>query len=887
MRSVEADDISLFAAENEVLGRQQELLRAVAPCHIGGCKLSSVQKPRLYIANFFNYGKHVKNDVAQQFIKLGYEVVTVGEPLTYANSFIAVDLNKLSFSNCEQPNDNNYKQLAYRDIILWDVCRGTARYRAPKEVFDMDRCMPSILPALYVEARALIDCFELLFESFNEDDVLLTWSGLQHDSYIARLIAQKLKIKIFTTEFSFVPGRIYFEPCGVIGNQHSFRHLWTNGAYHPLNQKQHQQIRAWVSRNYKGKSNQRSPAESQHYIESIISKEKPNVIILGQCHVDTVMCYDNPEFESAFDAYSRVIQVLLSKNCNVIFKCHPGDKDFIKQLYQDEFSKLAGVTVISDNNDCNVYSLMDHCEVGVTINSQAGLEMLVKGKNVLILGTSFYAGCGFGNHLDSKLNLTSAVEQLLDNPTLGQDAIVACETFLYRYIHSYLFPRKSSAQHFHKAVLAAYPKPKINSAAKKEQTSGDLRILFIHPSSRDSGSGFYMNDISSALNSLGVPCMVLCEGSCPMADSPVMWRSLTFDGPYLSRFIKDSVAEFSPTVIVQVGVRSKVMRAGLELCLSHKSLFVVQAEDDEDDIFFQRYPKPKQELLKLLDAPEISPQNLKEFLSLLDADHFLKTIKNPYHDRMVEPVLRALCYHRADLYTAIWYPMADRLMRKFAKPAFLLPPIVDTTNYRIPQKKNEIQVRIRQAYGISKDSLLIFISGNIYLYSDEFKRFCEALLILADSAEQHLTLALTGRNLMGSSDSLSSLEQAGIQVLVMDIPKDKEYEEMIITSDIIAAPGIPSRFNKYRLASRLVKAMLLEKAIFTFECGFGEYLKDGFHAVLTKTDDPIEWATKLKTLSSLKFREDLGVNARAYASKHFCRVETAKKIREILSRFTY
>ncbi|WP_411827572.1 glycosyltransferase family 4 protein [Luteolibacter sp. AS25] len=125
----------------------------------------------------------------------------------------------------------------------------------------------------------------------------------------------------------------------------------------------------------------------------------------------------------------------------------------------------------------------------------------------------------------------------------------------------------------------------VSSILQIEETQ--LRVVIVH-ASPSWGTGYYLHDLALELLKLGHKVYILAEGTCAPFDRGVRWATISFDGLLLSKELRDEMKRFQPNLIFEAGVRTKPMRAALELCISYQAKLVVQAEDDEFIPFEQK-----------------------------------------------------------------------------------------------------------------------------------------------------------------------------------------------------------------------------------------------------------------------------------------------------------
>ena len=91
-----------------------------------------------------------------------------------------------------------------------------------------------------------------------------------------------------------------------------------------------------------------------------------------------------------------------------------------KQLKNSTHEKLVKEGLTKGANFCvlegKAYateSFLKNCDLGITINSQAGLEMLMLGKPVVVAGRASYAGKGFTYDVPDKALYENVLENAL------------------------------------------------------------------------------------------------------------------------------------------------------------------------------------------------------------------------------------------------------------------------------------------------------------------------------------------------------------------------------------------------------------------------------------------------------------------------------------------
>ncbi|WP_157039130.1 glycosyltransferase [Pseudovibrio sp. JE062] len=826
-------------------------------------------------------GGAVKIEVHNALSLLGYDVCVFGEKLV--GEFYIPYKPDFSDNHVSLDQDTVYS-LEYKDFNLWDLCKGSIGYECPAFLESYSDELLAEVELIYSRAMSCIDvCIDIYRRT--RPSCVVVWGGMLIEPRVLQALAKQNNIPVYAIEFSFDKNKIHFDAAGRIGNEFSIVSDWPrlSSKNDQLADHEKHKVQSWISNNYSGKVRNQPKSElSSNTISFISSFNKAPLLLLGQCFIDTVVTYDNPHFKSSLEAYSRVIDACVKLQQPLIVKAHPGDKTEYKRRLKNLCAGHDEVLFIGDENNENVYRLMDASSAGIVINSQSGLEMAAKGKRIFLLGKSFYEILPNCTALKNSDSLQSELSSFLSLSPLESKDLEICLYFLHYLLFELLVDISKSSLETAKQIspklsdltFDASKRHSLIATTPKIEKNKQLRIVIVHPSPSWGGSGYYLQDLSAELVKLGHRVLVLSEGTCIPNDEGVRWMRLSFQGQLLSETIKSAVNELQPNILVEVGVRTKPIRAALEIIMRHNPLVIVQGEDDEFQPFSKYYPEPNPSLMDSLDKPFLFDKDIAEFLKFLDLDNFIKTFSSPSAYRWVEPCLRSLMYHSADRFSAIWYPMQERLEGKFHKPCDLLPPVLRMENFDLSPVSEEVRKRKLELLKIPEDSIVYFVNGTVYRYSEEYQLFIRSMIKLQKYSPKPIALLVCGNegdtNLEGKIKHFKSLGRLG----------DREYINYIKISDVICAPGVPDTFNKYRLSSRLLKGMVFAKPIFTFKTGFAELLHDNEDGFFTHTSDPDEWFQVLKKTLNPNLRSQVGKSGFSLVEKHFLAGNVAKKLEQ-------
>ena len=560
--------------------------------------------------------------------------------------------------------------------------------------------------------------------------------------------------------------------------------------------------------------------------------------------------------------FERMLETALNQpNHEILVKLHP---EVISGRFESSFRHLLPnplpKNVILIDFDVNPFDLFDVVDEVFVCSSQLGFEAVLAGKQVHCFAAPFYAGWGFTT----------------DHSVVPRRTMQRSRTeifYLYYIEHSrYFIPSEGTAtiEGLISYFIASRDVPFLTAEQLPTIPTKPLKILIIIPSGRFGATGRYLQNLSISLIQLGCEVMILAEGPCPRLESGVRWMTLEFEGIHLSSRIQREVIKFAPNFIYENGVRSRAQRTALEALMLTGARFVMQSEDDDIQVHRLRRGEAAADQLTTLDRPQVNTAEIADYLKNHDWHHSLHVLLDPAFNRWVEPLMRILCYRMACIHTAIWHPYAERLAREYGVPTLVIPPVACAADFqRIPMTPQERETTLGR-YGIDPAATVIFIGGALYSYSDEFAVFLAALKLAALSPTANFALVVTsGRSSLPLGRMATEILGPTVRFVDIGDAVDIVYMEMLKACDIVCSPGLPDDFNRYRLPSRLVKAMAMAKPILTCRCGFGESLEHGGNAFLMDGADPAEWVASIQLTQDAALRYEVGKKGREFAQQHF------------------
>lgn len=204
------------------------------------------------------------------------------------------------------------------------------------------------------------------------------------------------------------------------------------------------------------------------------SSRKPMVLYLGQVFTDSSLLYGcHPHFGPI-----QVIHTLCvwadQNDVDVFIKLHPKEVSGLAPVTARPYKKLTfrkltaddkvapflerGRVTVDDENHWDTYKLIDKADVVVTINSQAGLEAAMRGKNVITCGKCFYGNSGFTCDVETPRQLEHGLDKW-QSAGYSPQKHQAAEKFFYVFFAKYCITKSKEglAQLLRRQASAGFP----------------------------------------------------------------------------------------------------------------------------------------------------------------------------------------------------------------------------------------------------------------------------------------------------------------------------------------------------------------------------------------------------------------------------------------------
>ncbi len=237
-------------------------------------------------------------------------------------------------------------------------------------------------------------------------DAIIVTHGAEPISRAISTESAALAIPVLLLESSFFPGFLALD----VGGQHFFPKKSRLARTLPLRMAQSLSseesarisnfLDEWLRRRA-SKYEQESSASELERVDRFVSDARGRVAFLpAQLSWDANVLPHLGEYATLWDLYRDVIGRM--RDWRIVVKAHPMDtSDAVQRL-----AKLEHVLVV---HEVSIHDLAQRCDLVVALSSNVGLEALMIGKPVVLLGRPYYANLG----LTTDINHTSQLPEAL------------------------------------------------------------------------------------------------------------------------------------------------------------------------------------------------------------------------------------------------------------------------------------------------------------------------------------------------------------------------------------------------------------------------------------------------------------------------------------------
>ena len=362
---------------------------------------------------------------------------------------------------------DRYQELCWDGLRLWEICKVSICKHTGRLVHRGEALSGEALEVVERYYRWAVGCHAMvsrILDTYSPATLLVCQGGV-YDSRVVAELGRRRRINVVAVENSFVGSHFLADSLsGMIINRHGIAAIGDFALEcEALNLEQmRSRVEAFCLTAAGSKRDEHRTGgidgEAQVRAALSIPEGRRIVLFLGQVRTDASVVLDStlyPDPVALVGELARFVGEV--PDLHLVVRLHPKeatptrysregrhvdvyDDISYKALKQAGLARLDRVHIVHSPN-VSTYTLMDMSELGVTINSQSGLEMALRGKRVITAGRCFYAGKGFSWSLQSPSLLSRTLELALEEPSLCDAELEALHRFCYYLFFEYLIPK--------------------------------------------------------------------------------------------------------------------------------------------------------------------------------------------------------------------------------------------------------------------------------------------------------------------------------------------------------------------------------------------------------------------------------------------------------------
>jgi hypothetical protein len=335
---------------------------------------------------------------------------------------------------------------AYDGILLDEVIRASlARYL--RCLFDASNPRHQVARFEFIrDALCWIETAARILDEWQPEAIVI-WGGTFYAERIAAILAKRRGIRVIAVENTAFRDRIYVDSAGVTGNRHTAAHNWHWLEARALLPEERRRLHEYLTSVHAGATSwmpHSEPVGRKQICDFMgIDSERRLALLIGQVAVDSVVLMDSPVFPDMRE-FIIITAEIISRHpeYHLVIRLHPAEEmwhDNLTLRRLGDWKPPANCSIVH-SRQLNTYDLMRESELGITLCSQAGLEMLSMGKPVVTAGQAFYAGKGLTYDVPSRAAYQAVLEDALREPRLDEAQRDGIEKLLYYLIFEHLIP---------------------------------------------------------------------------------------------------------------------------------------------------------------------------------------------------------------------------------------------------------------------------------------------------------------------------------------------------------------------------------------------------------------------------------------------------------------
>ncbi len=348
----------------------------------------------------------------------------------------------------------DFRTASHRGIFLWRVCAyrlSVQLRRLPAMINPSDAEQWQAITTMFASAIAVIDRANQFCDFYRPESIMVA-QGHDMVAAVLRAVGVQRGIRVVAIENTFHRERLLWDDIsGIAVNATQAKNYY----WRFRDVVDAEVAAASVDKYLRSMKTLKSVEHSTPRGVGIECGDagKRTITYIGQVGVDSSVLFGLRGFSSQVDVIAALAAYAAEKGCRLLIKLHPKESPsypdpvpYYRRLtagwleqhegFQRSREKLGVDLVLDDENQFDTYELIRAADVCVTITSQAGLEALLLGKEVVLCGDAFYGGLGFTHEAQGEAALHFTLDQVFGGaPRRNDRAEVAAFFHIYTELY--------------------------------------------------------------------------------------------------------------------------------------------------------------------------------------------------------------------------------------------------------------------------------------------------------------------------------------------------------------------------------------------------------------------------------------------------------------------
>ena len=378
---------------------------------------------------------------------------------------------------CAEVNCETYKDQYVQGLNLWELSKTgiLASLEVPCLPKTLDDRTFKVIRHYYSEATKIIEGACIVLTRARPDAIILSQGCTAMSRPIVE-VARTLHINVVAVEGSFLRDYIFVDNAtGMIVNRHGCSRL--AGDWLPAQEFTPEKREAF-RRQFSVEQEKKRPEHETGDEVSVdlrrqlgIPAERQIALFVGQVLTDSSQIMDSPLFPDPVELIASLAEIFARRlpDWCLIIRLHPKEIDGVswandaatgihappgeppgplayrdatwRRMRQRGLQEVPGKFIVIGDKSISTHDLMEQAAIGITVNSQAGLEMALTYKPMVVCGDAFYARKGFTWDVGHASALEAVLCDVVKHPVLTEAQKCAVDQLGHYLLKEFLFPR--------------------------------------------------------------------------------------------------------------------------------------------------------------------------------------------------------------------------------------------------------------------------------------------------------------------------------------------------------------------------------------------------------------------------------------------------------------